>query len=117
MLQPVVEDPYSGRSIASCASAISLRNSSGSDVCHIPPARGQFEFLAQNLELLDDISNCPLDPVIQSWRNQAFAVRREKALVHSGKKDPPGNWIAPPGNNRSGGGGNKAAGASGVEGR
>ena len=44
-------------------------------------------------------------------------VRREKALVHSGVKDPPGNWIAPPGNNRSGGGGNKAAGASGVEGR
>ena len=33
------------------------------------------------------------------------------------EKDPPGNWIAPPGSNRSGGGGNKAAGASGVEGR
>ena len=45
---------------------------------------------------------------------QAFTVRREKALVHSGVKDPPGNWIAPPGNNRSGGGGNKAVGASGV---
>jgi hypothetical protein len=44
-------------------------------------------------------------------------VRREKALVHSGRKDEPGNWIAPPGSNRSGGGGNKAAGASGVEGR
>ena len=43
--------------------------------------------------------------------------RREKALVHSGVKDPPGNWIAPTGNNRSGGGGNKAAGAFGVEGR
>src|SRR3989442_8573700 len=48
---------------------------------------------------------------------QAFTVRREKALVHSGVKDPPGNWIAPPGNNRSGGGGNKAARAFGVEGR
>jgi len=22
-------------------------------------------------------------------------MRREKALVHSGRKDPPGNWIAP----------------------
>src|SRR5258708_40177705 len=33
------------------------------------------------------------------------------------EKDPPGNWIAPPGSNGSGGGGNKAAGASGVEGR
>ena len=32
-------------------------------------------------------------------------------------RNPPGNWIAPPGSNRSGGGGNKAAGASGVEGR
>jgi len=32
-------------------------------------------------------------------------------------KDPPGNWIAPPGSNRSGGGDNKAVGASGVEGR
>ena len=31
-------------------------------------------------------------------------------------KDPPGNWIAPPGSNWSGGGGNKAAGASDVEG-
>jgi hypothetical protein len=49
--------------------------------------------------------------------DQAVTVRREKALVHSGVKDPPGNWIAPPGNNRSGGGDNKAAGASGVEGR
>jgi hypothetical protein len=49
--------------------------------------------------------------------DQATTVRREKALIHSGAKDPPGNWIAPPGNNRSGGGGNKAAGASGVEGR
>src|SRR5712691_3851492 len=49
--------------------------------------------------------------------DQAFTVRREKALVHSVRKDPPGNWIAPPGSNRSGGGGNKAAGASGVEGR
>jgi len=48
---------------------------------------------------------------------QAITVRREKALVHSGRKDPPGNWIAPPGSNRSGGGGNKAAGASGGEGR
>jgi hypothetical protein len=48
---------------------------------------------------------------------ESITVRREKALVHSGKKGPPGNWIAPPGNNRSGGGGNKAAGASGVEGR
>jgi hypothetical protein len=44
-------------------------------------------------------------------------VRREKVLVHSGRKDPPGNWIASPGSNRSGGGGNKAAGAAGVEGR
>ena len=34
-------------------------------------------------------------------------MRREKALVHSGRKDPPGNWIAPPGSNRSGGGGNE----------
>jgi hypothetical protein len=36
-------------------------------------------------------------------------VRREKALVHSGMKDPSGNWIAPPGSNRSGGEGNEAA--------
>src|SRR6266852_3649823 len=49
--------------------------------------------------------------------DRAFTVRREKALVHSGRKDPPGSWIAPPGNNRSGGGGNETAGASGVEGR
>ena len=77
MLQPVVEDPYSSRSIASCASAISLRNSSGSDVCRIPPARGQFEFLAQNLELLDDISNRPLDPVIR-----VGAIRRLFAKKH-----------------------------------
>ena len=52
-----------------------------------------------------------------SWRNIAVTVRREKALVHSEKKDSPGNWIAPPGSNRSGGGGNKAAEASGGEGR
>src|ERR1019366_10386455 len=26
-----------------------------------------------------------------------LSVRREKALDHSGMKDPPGNWIAPPG--------------------
>src|SRR5260370_8840270 len=52
-----------------------------------------------------------------NYRKQAFTVRREKALVHSGRKDPPGNWIAPPGSNRSGGGGNKAVEASGVEGR
>jgi len=44
-------------------------------------------------------------------------VRREKALIHSGNEDPPGNWIAPPGSNRSSGGGNEAAEASGVEGR
>src|SRR5690349_10797953 len=43
-------------------------------------------------------------------------VRREKALVHSGKI-PPGNWFAPPGSNRSSSGGNEAAEASGVEGR
>jgi hypothetical protein len=43
------------------------------------------------------------------------AVKRRWSTA--GKKDPPGNWIAPPGSNRSGGGGNKAAGASGVEGR
>jgi hypothetical protein len=49
--------------------------------------------------------------------DQAITVRREKALVHSGMKGPPGNWIAPPGSNWSGGGGNKAAGASDVEGR
>jgi len=49
--------------------------------------------------------------------NIPVTVRREKALVHSEKKDSPGNWIAPPGSNRSGGGGNKAAGASDVEGR
>ena len=41
-------------------------------------------------------------------------VRREKALIHSGNEDPPGNWIAPPGSNRGGGGGDKAAEASGV---
>jgi len=46
-----------------------------------------------------------------------FTVRREKALVHSGMKDPPGNWIAPPGSNRSSGGGNEAAEASGGKGR
>ena len=44
-------------------------------------------------------------------------VRREKGAGPQREKDPPGNWIAPPGSNRSGGGGNKAAGASGVEGR
>ena len=44
-------------------------------------------------------------------------MRREKALVHSGMEDPPGNWIAPPGSNRSSGGGNEAAEASGEEGR
>jgi hypothetical protein len=54
---------------------------------------------------------------VTGWRNIAITVRREKALVHSEKKDSPGNWIAPPGSNRSGGGGNKAAGASDVEGR
>ncbi len=54
---------------------------------------------------------------LDSLRNQAFTVRREKALVHSGKKDPPGNWIAPPGSNRSSGGGNEAAEASGGKGR
>ena len=43
------------------------------------------------------------------------AVKRRWSTA--GKKDPPRNWIAPPGSNRSGGGGNKAAGASGVEGR
>jgi len=32
-----------------------------------------------------------------SWLNTAFTVRREKALVHSGRKVPPGNWIVPPG--------------------
>jgi hypothetical protein len=52
-----------------------------------------------------------------NWRNIPITVRREKALVHSGKKTRPGNWIAPPGSNRSGGGGNKAVEASGVEGR
>src|ERR1035437_1273095 len=49
--------------------------------------------------------------------DQAFTVRREKALDHSGMKGPPGNGIAPPGSNRSGGGGNEAAEASGGEGR
>ncbi len=43
------------------------------------------------------------------------AVKRRWSTA--GEKDPPGNWIAPPGNNRSGGGGNKAVEASGVEGR
>jgi hypothetical protein len=43
------------------------------------------------------------------------AVKRRWSTA--GKKDPPGNWIAPPGSNWSGGGGNKAAGASDVEGR
>jgi hypothetical protein len=51
------------------------------------------------------------------WRNIAITVRREKALVHSGIRDPPGNWIAPPGSNRSGGGDNKTVGASGVKDR
>jgi len=43
------------------------------------------------------------------------AVKRRWSTA--GKKDPPGNWIAPPGSNWSGGGGNKTAGASDVEGR
>jgi len=54
---------------------------------------------------------------MDDWRNQALTVRREKALVHSGMRGPPGNWIAPPGSNRSSGGGNKAAEASGGKGR
>ena len=43
-------------------------------------------------------------------------MRREKALVLSGGRIPPGNWFAPPGSNRSSSGGNEAAEASGVEG-
>jgi hypothetical protein len=43
--------------------------------------------------------------VRETWQNYSVemegqegcyqAVRREKALVHSGMKGPPGNWIAP----------------------
>ena len=44
-------------------------------------------------------------------------VRREKALVLSGREIPPGSWFVPPGSNRSSGGGNEAAEAFGVEGR
>ena len=46
-----------------------------------------------------------------------ISVRREKALVLSGGRIPPGNWIAPPGSNRSSSGGDEAAEASDVEGR
>ena len=44
-------------------------------------------------------------------------VRREKALVLSGREIPSGNWFVPLGSNRSSGGGNAAAEAFGVEGR
>ena len=44
-------------------------------------------------------------------------MRREKALVLSGREIPPGNWFVPPGSNRSSRGGNEFAGAFGVEGR
>jgi len=48
--------------------------------------------------------------------NSASDVRREKALVHSGKV-PPQNWFAPHGSNRSSGGGDEATETSGVESR
>jgi len=44
-------------------------------------------------------------------------VRREKALVLSGREIPSGSWFVPPGSNRSSSGGNEAAEAFGVEGR
>jgi hypothetical protein len=44
-------------------------------------------------------------------------VRREKALVLSGRAIPSGNWFVPPGSNQSSGGGNETAEAFGVEGR
>jgi len=44
-------------------------------------------------------------------------VRRVKALMSSGCKSRPANWVVPAGSNRSGGGGNEAAGASGAKGR
>ena len=49
--------------------------------------------------------------------NAETVVRRETALILSGREIPPGNWFAPPGSNRSSGGGNEAAEAFGVEGR
>ncbi len=44
-------------------------------------------------------------------------MRREKALVLSGREIPSGSWFVPPGSNRSSSGGNEAAEAFGVEGR
>jgi hypothetical protein len=46
----------------------------------------------------------------------AYRVRREKAVVHSGS-NPPGNWFAPPGSDQSSSGGNETAEASGAESR
>src|SRR5205807_7351431 len=50
-------------------------------------------------------------------RSGDFRCAVKRRWSTAGKKDPPGNWIAPPGSNWSGGGGNKAAGASDEEGR
>ena len=49
--------------------------------------------------------------------NAETVVRREKALVLSGREIPSGSWFVPPGSNRSSSGGNEAAEAFGVEGR
>jgi hypothetical protein len=51
------------------------------------------------------------------YRYPVVCVRREKALVLSGRGIPPGHWFAPPSSNRSSSGGNEAAETSGVEGR
>ena len=49
--------------------------------------------------------------------NAVTGVRREKALVLSGREIPPGSWFVPRGSNRSSSGGNEAAEAFGAEGR
>jgi len=58
-------------------------------------------------------------PTVNStWMSsRKTGVRREKALVLSGREIPPGSWFVPPGSNRSSSGGNEAAEAFGVEGR
>jgi len=65
-----------------------------------------------NRELINGSDESVLVPGLSRYR-----VRREKALILSGREIPPGNWFAPPGSNRSSSGGNEAAEAFGVEGR
>src|ERR1035441_7871359 len=97
-----------------CISLAATASCRGRQNRHLPAETSESD---APLRLKATQSTQPVRPAIDRCRNQAISVRREKVLVHSGTKDPPGNWIAPPGSNRSGGGGNEAAEASGGKGR